>query len=112
VVLPSPAALERQEGQFTHEAMGDDVYQLDGSEAQDHAGPLDSVDTLDYSAGEDSLDEGNSPSEHPWAVQHDGVTATERVRGKSLDERLTEEVPDISDVAGDGLGISGTRTTN
>ncbi|KUN31252.1 MULTISPECIES: DUF5709 domain-containing protein [Streptomyces] len=84
--------------------MGDDVYQPDGSEVQDDAGLLDASDTLDYRSGEEALDEGYSPPERPWGVEHTGVTAAERWRGESLDERLAEEVPDIGVPEGDGIG--------
>ncbi|MGW7237460.1 DUF5709 domain-containing protein [Streptomyces sp. NPDC054804] len=89
---------------MTDEAMGDDVYQPDGSEVQDDAGLLDASDTLDYRAGEEALDEGYSPPERPWAVEHTGVTAAEGQRGESLDERLAEEVPDIAVLEGDDIG--------
>ncbi|MEU9384476.1 DUF5709 domain-containing protein [Streptomyces sp. NPDC048279] len=89
---------------MTDEAMGDDVYQPDGSEVQDDAGVLDASDTLDYRAGEEALDEGYSPPERPWAVEHTGVTAAEGQRGETLDERLAEEVPDIAALEGDDLG--------
>lgn len=85
-------------------AMGDDVYQPDGSEVQDDAGLLDASDTLDYRAGDQALDEGYSPPERPWGVDRTGVTASERQRGESLDERLAEEVPDIGVPDGDGVG--------
>ncbi|MFF3905762.1 DUF5709 domain-containing protein [Streptomyces sp. NPDC001848] len=84
--------------------MGDEVYQPDGSEVQDDAGLLDASDTLDYRGGDQALDEGYSPPERPWGVQHTGVTASERQRGESLDERLAEEVPDIGVPDGDGIG--------
>ncbi|MER7569298.1 DUF5709 domain-containing protein [Streptomyces sp. NPDC097941] len=86
------------------EAMGDDVYQPDESEVQDDAGILDALDTLDYRAGEEALDEGYSPPERPWAVEHTGVTASEQHRGETLDERLAEEVPDVGAAEGDGIG--------
>ncbi|MEU5607283.1 DUF5709 domain-containing protein [Streptomyces sparsogenes] len=86
------------------EAMGDEVYQPDGSEVQDDVGLLDASDTLDYRAGDQALDEGYSPPERPWAVEHTGVTAAEQRRGESLDERLAEEVPDIAVPEGDGIG--------
>lgn len=86
------------------EAMGDEVYQPDGSEVQDDVGLLDASDTLDYRAGDQALDEGYSPPERPWAVEHTGVTAAEQRRGETLDERLAEEVPDISVPEGDGIG--------
>ncbi|MEU9157680.1 DUF5709 domain-containing protein [Streptomyces sp. NPDC048417] len=89
---------------MTDEAMGDDVYQPDGSEVQDDAGLLDASDTLDYRAGEEALDEGYSPPERPWAVEHTGVTAAEGQRGETLDERLAEEVPDVAALEGDDIG--------
>ncbi|MEV6759574.1 DUF5709 domain-containing protein [Streptomyces sp. NPDC051105] len=89
---------------MTDEAMGDDVYQPDGSEVQDDAGVLDASDTLDYRAGEEALDEGYSPPERPWAVEHTGVTAAEGQRGETLDERLAEEVPDLAVPEGDDIG--------
>lgn len=89
---------------MTDEAMGDDVYQPDGSEVQDDAGLLDASDTLDYRAGDQALDEGYSPPERPWGVERTGVTASEQRRGESLDERLSEELPDIGVPEGDGIG--------
>jgi hypothetical protein len=86
------------------EAMGDDVYQPDGSEVQDDVGLLDASDTLDYRGGDQALDEGYSPPERPWGVEHTGVTASEQRRGESLDERLSEELPDIGVPEGDGIG--------
>ncbi|MFD6999904.1 DUF5709 domain-containing protein [Streptomyces mirabilis] len=89
---------------MAYEAMGDDVYQPDGSEVQDDAGLLDVSDTLDDRGVDEALDEGYSPPEKPWGVEHTGVTAAERQRGESLDERLAEEVPDIAGEDGDGIG--------
>ncbi|MEV4944026.1 DUF5709 domain-containing protein [Streptomyces zaomyceticus] len=85
------------------EVWGDDVYQPDGSEVQDDAGVLDYEDTLEGTAG-DPLDEGYSPPERPLGIEHPGVTAAERTRGESLDERLAEEEPDLTVPDGDGLG--------
>ncbi|MEU3856393.1 DUF5709 domain-containing protein [Streptomyces sp. NPDC028722] len=89
---------------MTDETMGDEVYQPDGSEVQDDAGLLDASDTLDYRAGDEALDEGYSPPERPWGVNRVGVTAAERQRGESLDQRLSEEVPDVGAPEGDGIG--------
>ncbi|MFD4524013.1 DUF5709 domain-containing protein [Streptomyces sp. NPDC058470] len=83
---------------------GDDVYQPDGSEVQDDAGLLDAEDTLDADGVGDPLDRGWSPPERPWAVEHSGVTAAERHQGETLDQRLAEEVPDIAEPVGDGIG--------
>jgi hypothetical protein len=83
---------------------GDDVYQPDGSEIQEDAGPLDAEDTLDDDGVGDPLDRGWSPPERPWGVEHDGVTAAEALRGETLDQRLAEEVPDAFAPDDDGLG--------
>ncbi|MBV2352830.1 hypothetical protein KUM39_00410 [Streptomyces sp. J2-1] len=83
---------------------GDDVYQPDSSEIREDSGVLDVEDTLDYDGVGDPLDRGWSPPERPWAVEHNGVTAGERLTGETLDERLAEEVPDTAVLDGDGLG--------
>ncbi|UUU35767.1 DUF5709 domain-containing protein [Streptomyces sp. CA-210063] len=85
---------------------GDDVYQPDGSEIQDDAGLLDAEDTLITDGVADPLDRGWSPPERPWAVEHAGVTAAERLHGETLDQRLAEELPDIPYPDGDGIGDS------
>ncbi|MEH0628088.1 MULTISPECIES: DUF5709 domain-containing protein [Streptomyces] len=85
---------------------GDDVYQPDGSEIQDDAGLLDAEDTLLADGVPDPLDRGWSPPERPWAVEHTGVTAAERLRGETLEQRLAEELPDIAYPDGDGIGDS------
>ncbi|MDH6623044.1 hypothetical protein M2271_000831 [Streptomyces sp. LBL] len=85
---------------------GDDVYQPDGSEIQDDAGLLDAEDTLEDDGVGDPLDRGWSPPERPWAVEHSGVTAAERRRGETLDQRLAEELPDPVEFDGDGIGDS------
>ncbi|MBC9728176.1 DUF5709 domain-containing protein [Streptomyces sp. TRM68367] len=87
----------------------DDVYQPDASEQREDTGVLDSEDTLEYDGVDDPLDRGWSPPERPWAVQHVGVTAAERLRGETLDQRLDEELPDLVAPDGDGLGdVEGT----
>jgi len=84
---------------------GDDVYQPDASEIQDDAGLLDAEDTLEDDGVADPLDRGWSPPERPWAVEHRGVTAAERLEGETLDERLAEELPDLAPAPdGDGIG--------
>ncbi|MFE7837534.1 DUF5709 domain-containing protein [Streptomyces sp. NPDC057474] len=85
---------------------GDDVYQPDGSEIQDDAGLLDAEDTLVADGVADPLDRGWSPPDRPWAVEHTGVTAAERLRGETLEQRLAEELPDIASPDGDGIGDS------
>ncbi|MFE9173878.1 DUF5709 domain-containing protein [Streptomyces kebangsaanensis] len=84
---------------------GDDVYQPDAdSEIKEDTGVLDSEDTLDYDGVEDPLDRGWSPPERPWAVEHTGVTAAERRQGETLEQRLSEELPDPDDPDGDDMG--------
>ncbi|MFD7439135.1 DUF5709 domain-containing protein [Streptomyces sp. NPDC059861] len=83
---------------------GDDVYQPDGSEQREDTGLLDGEDTLDNDGVSDPLDRGWSPPERPWAVERSGVTAAERVRGETLDQRLAEELPESAVPEGDGLG--------
>jgi len=84
--------------------MGDDVYQPDGSEIQEDAGPLEPGDTLDDRGIPEVLDEGYSPPERPFGVDQVGTTAAEQQEGESLDERLPRERPDIQVEADDGLG--------
>jgi hypothetical protein len=86
--------------------MGDDVYQPDGSEIREDAGPLEPEDTLVDRGLEDVLDEGYSPPERPLAVEDLGTTADEQRVGESLDERLRRELPDDQPSDGDGLGDS------
>ncbi|MFB9462382.1 DUF5709 domain-containing protein [Streptomyces cinereospinus] len=85
---------------------GDDVYQPDGSEQREDTGLLDAEDTLEYDGVSDPLDRGWSPPERPWAVEHTGVTAAERVQGESLDQRLAEELPEPAVPDVDGIGDS------
>jgi hypothetical protein len=83
---------------------GDEVYQPDDSEIREDTGPLEPEDTLLDRGLEDSLDEGYSPPDRPFAVEDVGTTAGEQRTGESLDERLRRERPDESPPDGDGLG--------
>jgi hypothetical protein len=86
-------------------SMGDDVYQPGGNnEEQEDAGPLDMEDALDEDDYDDILGKGYSPPERPYAVDKTGTTAAEQRTGESLDERLAEEVPEVAEDGGDGLG--------
>ncbi|MFB7331438.1 hypothetical protein FNH09_30085 [Streptomyces adustus] len=88
---------------------GDDVYQPDGSEVQADTGLLDVEDTLENDGVGDPLDRGWSPPERPWAVERSDVTAAERHRGQTLDQRLAEETPDLDVSDSDGIGdVEGT----
>jgi hypothetical protein len=84
--------------------MGDDVYQPDGSEIQEDAGPLEPEDTLDDRGIGEVLDEGYSPPERPFGVEEIGTTAAEQQARETLDERLPRERPDVGVPADDGLG--------
>lgn len=96
--------------------MGDEVYQPDADEIREDAGILDAEDTLSDRAS-DPYDEGWSPPERPLGVEHTGTTAEEQREGESLDERLSEEVPDpalqvpgpaeYDDGIGDTVGTDG-----
>ncbi|SEO53823.1 DUF5709 domain-containing protein [Actinacidiphila rubida] len=84
--------------------MGDDVYQPDGSEIREDAGPLEPEDTLLDRGLDDALDEGYSPPDRPLVVEDTGTTAGEQRTGESLDRRLRRESPDPAPWPGDGLG--------
>ncbi|MGW0395023.1 DUF5709 domain-containing protein [Streptomyces sp. NPDC003042] len=85
--------------------MADDAYQPTGTnEEQEDAAPLDLQNAVDERTYDDMLDEGYSPPERPLGVTKHGTTAAERLEGQSLDERLSQEVPDVAEPAGDGLG--------
>ncbi|OWA13658.1 hypothetical protein B9W62_02845 [Streptomyces sp. CS113] len=85
--------------------MADDVYQPTGTnEEQEDAAPLDLQDAVDERTYDDTLDEGYSPPEKPLGVTKHGTTAAEQHDGETLDERLAEEVPDVSVPDGDGVG--------
>lgn len=87
------------------EAMGDDVYQPAGTnEEQQDAAPLDLQDAIGERTYDDTLDEGWSPPEKPLGVTKYGTTAAEQQAGENLDQRLAQEVPDVSEPAGDGVG--------
>ncbi|MFD3515686.1 DUF5709 domain-containing protein [Streptomyces sp. NPDC058657] len=87
----------------------DDVYQPDGgNEEQADAAPLDLQDAVDERSYDDMLDEGYSPPEKPLGVTQSGTTAAEQQEGESLDERLSQELPDVgerpADEDPDGIG--------
>ncbi|MGV9556911.1 DUF5709 domain-containing protein [Streptomyces sp. NPDC003401] len=87
------------------ETTADDAYQPTGTnEEQEDAAPLDLQDALDERTYDDLLDEGYSPPERPLGVTKHGTTAAEQHEGESLDQRLAQEVPDVSEPAGDGVG--------
>lgn len=87
------------------EPMADDAYQPTGTnEEQEDAAPLDLQDALDERTYDDTLDEGYSPPEKPLGVTRHGTTAAEQHDGESLEQRLAQEVPDVTEPLGDGVG--------
>ena len=58
-------------------------------------------DTLDDGDLDDVLDRGFSPPDRPPRGYDDYPTEAEMRRGESLDERLSEEVPDVDPYADD-----------
>ncbi|MCI3274025.1 DUF5709 domain-containing protein [Streptomyces cylindrosporus] len=87
------------------EPMADDAYQPVGTnEEQEDAAPLDLQDAVGERTYDETLDEGYSPPEKPLGVTRHGTTAAEQREGESLDERLDEEVPDVTPPDGDGTG--------
>ncbi|WP_217143433.1 DUF5709 domain-containing protein [Streptomyces sp. AC627_RSS907] len=85
--------------------MADDAYQPTGTnEEQEDAAPLDLQDAVDERTYDDTLDEGYSPPEKPLGVTKYGTTAAEQHDGETLDQRLSQEVPDVSAPDGDGVG--------
>ncbi|MDT9695307.1 hypothetical protein [Streptomyces sp. P17] len=82
---------------MSDEHMADDVYQPTGSnEEQEDAAPLDLQDAVDERTYDDMLDDGYSPPDEPMSVTRTGTTASEQHEGESLDERLEQEVPDVT----------------
>ncbi|MET9696473.1 DUF5709 domain-containing protein [Streptomyces sp. NPDC006529] len=85
--------------------MADDAYQPTGTnEEQEDAAPLDLQNAVDERTYDDMLDEGYSPPEKPLGVTKYGTTAAEQHAGETLDERLSQEVPDVAAPDGDGVG--------
>lgn len=85
-------------------AMGDEVYQPDGSEVRDDAALVDPQDSLEDRGVDEAWDEGYSPPERTRAAEDVGTTAQEQRDGETLDERLAREQPEISSAGGDGIG--------
>ncbi|MFG2721216.1 DUF5709 domain-containing protein [Streptomyces sp. NPDC048416] len=89
---------------MSDDGRADDVYQpTGGNEEQEDAAPLDLQDAIGERTYDDMLDEGYSPPEKPLGVTKTGVTAAEQSAGESLDERLSQEVPDTQVPAGDAI---------
>ncbi|WP_031090566.1 DUF5709 domain-containing protein [Streptomyces sp. NRRL WC-3549] len=77
------------------EGRGDDVYQPDGSDADNRpTDELDPENVIDEPGLDDVLDTGYSPPEKPLGVSKYGTTGEEQREGESLDRRLAQEVPE------------------
>lgn len=86
------------------DAMGDDVYQPTEEDQADVSYAGDMENALDEPTYDDTLDTGFSPPEKPLAVNAHGTTAREQREGRTLEERLREELPEVGPPAGDGIG--------
>ncbi|MEJ5944373.1 DUF5709 domain-containing protein [Pseudokineococcus basanitobsidens] len=80
-------------------AVGDDVYQPDAGGVDDAAvepdvRDYDDENSLGTPTQDQTLDQGYSPPEKPRELGRTGTTLEEQREGESLDERLSEEVPD------------------
>ncbi|MEW2578570.1 DUF5709 domain-containing protein [Streptomyces syringium] len=89
---------------MSDDAMGDEVYQPDRSGTDDPPNDPDLENALEGDGLDETLDEGYSPPEKPLAAEHHGTTAREQREGESLEQRLTEEEPDIAPPESDGIG--------
>ncbi|MBM7442717.1 DUF5709 domain-containing protein [Streptomyces sp. HB132] len=80
---------------MTEAGRGDDVYQPDGSDADNRpTDDLDPENVIDEPDLDDMLDTGYSPPEKPLGVSKYGTTGEEQREGESLDRRLAQEVPE------------------
>ena len=74
---------------------GDSVYE--SGDAVDDTDGLDPIDALTGDDPDEAMQTGYSPPERePYNLRH-LPTAFEQSQGESLDERLAEEEPDVSD---------------
>ncbi|MFD3698383.1 DUF5709 domain-containing protein [Streptomyces sp. NPDC058646] len=84
--------------------LANDAYQPDGTdEGSDGASP-DLQNAVDERTYDDMMDEGYSPPEKPLGVTKHGTTAAEQREGEGLGARLSQEVPEVGEVEGDGIG--------
>lgn len=78
---------------------GRDGNAQEGSQGEyslDEEDQLQPEDTLIDRGVDDALDEGYSPPEHPLEMDSFGVTDAEQRDGETLDQRVKEEIPDVS----------------
>lgn len=87
---------------MTETGRGDDVYQPDGSDADNRpTDDLDPENVIDEPDLDDMMDTGYSPPEKPLGVSKYGTTGEEQREGESLDRRLAQEVPEADPVLGE-----------
>ncbi|WP_049580442.1 DUF5709 domain-containing protein [Streptomyces sp. SBT349] len=91
---------------MTDDPMGDDVYQPPDEFAGESRYEADLDNALEEKDLDEVLDEGYSPPEKPLAVNDYGTTAAGQHERETLDGRLAEEVPDVGQPPGDGIGDS------
>ncbi|UQA97011.1 DUF5709 domain-containing protein [Streptomyces halobius] len=89
---------------MSDDAMGDEVYQPSRSDPQDYPDDLDMENALDEPGLDQMLDQGYSPPERPFVVNHPGTTAREQHDGETLEQRLAKELPEIVVPDGDDIG--------
>ncbi len=83
----------------------DDAEIYNGYSVDDEDQPQSSGDSLVDDRGlKEPLDEGYSPPEKWSAGQRYGNTEFEESAGESLDQRLAQEVPDVSAEEGESVG--------
>jgi hypothetical protein len=87
--------------------MSDDSREDYGSYSVDDEDQLQPEDTLNDRGVGDLLDEGYSPPEKWSAGEGFGTTADEAVQGESLDQRISQEEPDVDPYAEDGEDVGG-----
>ena len=78
-----------------------------GTYSVDDENQLQPGDTLDNRGVADLLDEGYSPPEKWSAGEGFGTTAEEALQGETLDQRLSQEVPDPDPYAVEGENVGG-----
>ncbi|MEW2632623.1 DUF5709 domain-containing protein [Streptomyces sp. NPDC048389] len=93
------------EGVRRDQARGDEVYQPQHSDVQNPPNnDLDMENVIGERGLDDMMVEGYSPPERPLGVGKHGTTGEEQQEGESLDQRLAQELPDVQEPRGDGIG--------
>jgi hypothetical protein len=102
----NPVSLGNSSDDFDDDFEGDELAEdasaqedADDGDVVEDDGVLDRSDTLDDDAVDDPLDTGIAAADHWAGANRFGTTAAEERRGESLDERLSEEEPDIDPYA-------------